>query len=90
MDVSDAEKISILMMQINANIDQSIVMVKDKAPETEFIEYRQLAAQAMGRVIDILNSLYVQHPDLKPEQIGGNYKVDPSVFKKTFYNGSNS
>ena len=90
MGIDDAEKISILMMQINANIDQSVALVKDKSSEDEFVEYRQMAGQAMGRVIDILNSLYIKHPELKPKQLGGTYEVAPSVFEKKFYSGKNS
>lgn len=44
-----------------------------------------MAAQAMGRVVDILNSMYEEHPSLKPKQVGGTYEVDPKIFSNKFY-----
>nr|WP_298146022.1 hypothetical protein [uncultured Pseudomonas sp.] len=81
----DAEKISILMMQINSQINDSVAFARDKGTDAEFVEYRRKAGQVMGRVIDILNDLYRDHPGLKPEQVGGTYKVDLSIYKHRFY-----
>ena len=89
MNKYDAEKLSILMMQINSKMDQSAAFVRDKCTDSEFKEYRGKAGQVMGRVIDILHDIYEQHPDLKPEQVGGTYKVDPEVFESTFYRSKN-
>jgi hypothetical protein len=85
MERDDAEKISILMMQINSLLDQSVAFVRDKGSEPEFSDYRLKAAHVMGGVIDILNELYVTHPDLKPSQVGGLYTVAPSIFANRFY-----
>ena len=58
MKEADAEKINILMLQINAQMNDSIVFVRDKGSEAEFVDYRAKAAQVMADVIDILNDLY--------------------------------
>jgi hypothetical protein len=85
MKKEDAEKLSILIMQINSQIDQSIAFVQDRGSESEFKQHRFMAAQAMGRLIDILTSLYEDHPFLKPVSVGGTYEVDPQIFSNWFY-----
>ena len=85
MQEVDAEKISILMMQINSQLNDSVAFVRDKGTEAEFTEYRRKAAYVMGRAIDILNDLYVDHPRLKPEYMGGSYVVDSGIYKDRFY-----
>lgn len=74
-----------MILQINSQINDSAAFVRDKGSETEFIEYLQQAGQVMGHAIDIRNNLYIDHPGLKPEQVGGTYKVDLDIYKDRSY-----
>ncbi|WNC72221.1 hypothetical protein RGQ13_19175 [Thalassotalea psychrophila] len=85
MTNDDAQKLSILMLQINALMDQSTAFVQDKYSEEEFHKYRLQAGEVMGPVCNILNNIYSGHPDLKPTQIGGTYSIPDDIFKNKFY-----
>jgi hypothetical protein len=48
MDKEAAEKLSIMIMQINAKLDQSVAFVRDHDTEDNFKEYRQVVGKIMG------------------------------------------
>ena len=48
MDIKTAEALSLLMMRINANLDDSVAMVRDKGSPEELPWYRQEAGKIMG------------------------------------------
>lgn len=63
-----AEKISALMIKYSAELNDSIILVKEQCSEEEFLKYRKAAAYIMGEMlIRVMNPLYAEHPDLKPE-----------------------
>lgn len=63
-----AEEISVLMLHVTAQINESIAHVQGVCTEDEFKAYRGACAQILGDVIfNVLNPLYKSHPDLKPE-----------------------
>lgn len=62
-----------------------MAFVRDKGNEEDFIQYRLKVAETMGCVVEILNDLYTQHPGVKPEQLGGTYKIDLEIHKDRFY-----
>lgn len=81
-----AEKISILMMQINAQLNDSIALVRDNCTQEEFDSYRRGAAKVMAEILlKIVNPLYSENPALMPEALDGTYKVNPKIFEPRFY-----
>jgi len=85
MQESDAEKISILMMQINSKVNDSAAFVRDNGTDKEYQEYKRNAGQVTKNILDIASRIYVDHPNLKPQQLGGKYQVDESIFADRFY-----
>ena len=86
MDRTVAEGLSILMMQIGANLDQSVAYVRDHCSKEEFEAYRTEVGKIMGAIyLDIEEKLYREHPSLRPEALDGPYKVDPKIFDPRFY-----
>lgn len=62
-----AKQISDLMLEYGAKLDNSIVLVMENCPEAEFERYRLATAKVLAEMLlEIMNPLYAEHPDLKP------------------------
>lgn len=69
-DKTVAVEISALMLEIGAKLDNSVSLVQKSCDEFELNAYRSAVGEIMGRMlIDIMNPIYKQHPELKPEQL---------------------
>jgi len=63
-----AEEISLLMLNVTAQINESITHVRDTCTDEEFKTYRLACAKILGEMLlNVLNPLYASHPDLKPQ-----------------------
>jgi len=63
-----AGKISALMTKYSGELNDSIILIKEQCSEEEFLNYRKAVAYIMGdMLIRVMNPLYAEHPDLKPE-----------------------
>jgi len=86
MTKDDAEKLSILMMQINSMMNDSVAFVRDNDKDEIFDGYARTAGKIMGSLfLDIEEKLWNKYPELRPEQMDGDYKVDPKIFQPRFY-----
>ena len=67
-DKSVAQQISELMLEYSERINESIRLVQEKCSPEEFKTYRLAAAKVMGEMLlEVMNPLYREHPELKPE-----------------------
>jgi hypothetical protein len=83
---STAEKLSILMMQINAQLDDSVAYVRDTESKEDFESYRDIIARVMASLyLDVEEKLWREHPELRPVLMDGPYQVDPKRFEPRFY-----
>ncbi len=63
-----AEKISCLMVEYGAKLDDSVRLVMDNCSNEDFETYRHAVGEIMGTMLtDIMNPIYREHPDLKPK-----------------------
>jgi hypothetical protein len=86
MDIKVAEALSLLMMRINSNLNDSVALVRDKCSAEDLHWYRREVGKVMGAVyLDIEERLWTEHPDLKPREMDGSYTVDPSNIEPRFY-----
>ena len=86
MNRDEAEKLSILLMQLVAKLDQSAVFVRDKDTKEDWDKYRQAVGRATGEIcLELEEPLWRRFPDLKPEHLGGPYKIDTSIYEPRFY-----
>jgi hypothetical protein len=85
MELEVAEKLSVLMMRIVAQLDQSTAYVRDNCSRKEFEDFRRVAGQVMGMIyVDIEEKLWAEHPQLRPQSLGGQYHVDDTVLGPPF------
>jgi hypothetical protein len=67
-DKKVAQQISDLMLKVQAEINDSIFLVKDNCSKEEFEAYRKAGARVLADILlDILNPIYAKHPALKPK-----------------------
>lgn len=91
MNEEEAERLSILLMQIVASLDQSAAFVKDKDSKEHWEKYRIAAGKAMGEIyLELEEPLWKRFPHLKPDSLGGTYKVSPEIFEPKFYENRDS
>ena len=58
-----------LMLEIGAKLDASVADVQASCLLPEFEKHRREVGQIMGRMLlDIMNPLYDQHPEIKPKE----------------------
>jgi hypothetical protein len=86
MELEVAEKLSVLMLRVASQLDQSVAYVRDHCDRKEFESYRRTAGQVIGTIyVDIEEKIWKQHPQLRPESLGGSFKVDERVLGPPFY-----
>ncbi|HEV8146948.1 MAG TPA: hypothetical protein VGP79_11225 [Bryobacteraceae bacterium] len=67
-DPAVAEKISALMLDVTARLNDSVWMVQEHQGRDGSADYRLAVGRVMGEILlAVLNPLYGQYPDLKPE-----------------------
>jgi hypothetical protein len=86
MDIKVAETLSLLMMRINSNLNDSVALVRDACSGEDLQWYRREAGKVMGALcLDIEERLWAEHPSLRPREMDGDYLVDPANFEPRFY-----
>jgi hypothetical protein len=70
MTKTTAKTVSELMLSIGARLDESLREVQACESEAEFKKYRDSVSKVLTTMLmEIMNPLYVEHPDLKPQQL---------------------
>ena len=67
-DPSIARQVSDLMIEFSGRLDRSILTVQERCSPEEFKAYRLAVAKVLGEMLlEVMNPLYTEHPDLKPD-----------------------
>jgi hypothetical protein len=75
-----AEETSLLAIRINAELNRHLIKLQSQLDATEFQKYRRGFGEVMGALlIEVVNPIYSEHPNLKPTQMGGPYVVPAEV-----------
>jgi hypothetical protein len=70
MDKPIAQQISTLMLEYGAKLDESVNLVRAHGSDEDFKKYREAVGRILGyMLLDIMNPLYEEHPDLKPPDL---------------------
>lgn len=85
MNRDDADRLNVLFLQIAGLLNQSAAFVRDKDDEAHWHQYRRPVGKAMNAVFDLGELIWARFPELKPESLGGPYKVDPLIYEPAFY-----
>jgi len=86
MTNDEAERLSIALMQIVGILDQTAMFVRDKDDEANWHSYRRAVGKAMADIFTGLEEpLWNRFPELRPQQMGGPYQVNPAIYEPLFY-----
>jgi hypothetical protein len=70
MTKTTAKAVSELMLSMGASLDASISTVQSSESDAEFRKYRDSVSKILiTMLLEIMNPLYAEHPDLKPPQL---------------------
>ena len=70
MTPTTAKAISELMVSMGAQLNESIRLVQSTEDDAEFKRYRDSVSKLMTTMLlEIMNPLYAEHPDLKPPEL---------------------
>ncbi len=82
MNKTVAEETSLLLLKVSAELDAHLAKLRSQCSDEEFQRYRRGFGSVLGHMLtEIMNPIYAEHPDLKPEQLGGTYRVPPSLYQ---------
>lgn len=86
MDAQVAEKLSLLMLRLCGQLDDSLALVRDTCPNATYEEYRRTIGNIIASIhLEISERIYQEHPSLRPKQLDGPYEVDPQIYEPRFY-----
>lgn len=85
MKTSDAEILSEQLLQVAVTLDESIGFVRERGTKEESQEYTKAIAKVLAHLYwHVTGPLWEKHPNLKPEDQGGPYKIDREAFESRF------
>jgi hypothetical protein len=65
-----AQQISSLMLEYGAKLDSSVELVMANGSVEAALRYKRAVGKIMGEMlVEIMNPIYAEHPDLKPPQL---------------------
>ena len=86
MTKEEAEKLSVLLLQLQAKLNESVAFVRDSDSKEELEKYRSAIGQVMSVLyLDVEEKLWSRFPELRPDSMDGPYKVDSKIFEPRFY-----
>ncbi|WP_129642526.1 hypothetical protein [Peristeroidobacter agariperforans] len=72
MSPEDAEQLNVLLLQIQAKLNQSVGFIRDHDSTKSFESYQRVVAEIMATVqLDIQERLWRDYPQLRPEFLTG-------------------
>ncbi len=86
MNLRLSEETSLLILGLNAALNQHLVKLHANMTATEFDTLRMPFGYAMSALLEIVNPIYKEHPSLLPVQMDGSYVVADSVYQRYLEN----
>jgi hypothetical protein len=81
MNKTLAEQTSLLLLQVSAKLDAQLRILETQCAEEEFQVYLRGFGYVLGYMFtEIMTPIYTEHPELRPEQLGGPYRIPPSTY----------
>ncbi len=62
-----AENINLMLLRQSAELNKSVVLVREKCNEEEVKAYLKRISHMMALLFDVLDDIYKDYPDLKPK-----------------------
>ncbi|UZW62070.1 hypothetical protein [Lysobacter enzymogenes] len=76
MDREQAERTSLLLASMNATLNRHLLQLQPQLPHDEFRALCEDIGRVMGELLSVTAPLYRQFPQLKPEELGGPYRME--------------
>ena len=84
MDRELAEKTMIVALQSSALLNQYLEILQENLEPEEFKQYTRKVGKVMGEtLIEILNPIWKEYPELLPVEMDGKYKKSEKYAKQT-------
>jgi hypothetical protein len=62
-----ASEVSTKLLEVQRQLNQTLLLIKENCEAEEFNRYRMAVANAMGTIfLELLNPIYEEHPHLAP------------------------
>lgn len=91
MSPDDAERLNVLLLQIQAKLGQSAAFIRDLDSTKSSESYQRVVAEIMATIqLDIQERLWRDYPQLRPEFLNGPYKINPQIHEPPFYEPSDA
>ncbi len=76
-DKDIAKEVNNLMLEYQSKLSESVAIVRDNCNEKEVYDYRKAVGNILGNMItQVMNPIYKEHPDLKPENRARSYFIE--------------
>lgn len=80
MDKELTEETSLLVMRVSSTLDKHLRKIMENSSKEDFEKMRSSIGFAMGYLYtDVLEPLWHQHPELRPEDMDGSYRIPQDV-----------
>ncbi len=67
-DKNNAKVVSDMVIRVSQDLNSSLIEMSDKLSDEEIKNYKLAVGKVLGHIlIDIMNPLYDEHPELKPK-----------------------
>lgn len=77
-----AEETSLLALKMSSTLNKHLIKIQNNCGKEDFDKMRKGIGYVMGYLYtDVMEPLWEMHPDLKPEDMDGTYKVPPETYE---------
>ena len=82
MEKNIAEETSLLALKVSSTLDNHLKKLQETCSKDEFEIMRKGIGLVMGYLYtDVMEPLWSMHPELRPNEMSGPYKVPPEVYR---------
>lgn len=76
-----------ILTEVNADLIESVMLVKDNCLEGDFIEYRKNIGNILGRInTDLIDSIVKEFPELEPDKETARKQMDINIGRQKILN----
>ena len=82
MEKDLAEETSLLALKVSSTLDNHLRKLHETCDKEDFEKMRKGIGFVMGYLYtDVMEPLWNMHPELRPEEMDGPYKVPPDIYR---------
>jgi hypothetical protein len=79
-----AEEVSFLCLKTSSDFNAKLISIQEQCTDKEFEKSRLSTGKVLAEILlEFMNPIYDEHPELRPEGLGGSYKVNYPIHDST-------